>query len=106
LGLSQKRRRRHNPELAHSELRIAETRRGITFRRNADQPHAEMANETSAEPHITQDSAYQGFALAQNLESGEQVDEIFARLASNRAKIMNTKSNALAAMTYCLTKRK
>jgi len=59
-----------------------------------------MANETSAEPHIIQDSAYQGFALAQNLESSEKVDEIFARLAASRAKIMNTKSNAPAAMTY------
>lgn len=51
-------------------------------------PHAEMAKETSVEPHIARDNAYQGFALAHNVESSEEVDAIFSRLAANGAKIL------------------
>lgn len=49
-----------------------------------------MAKETSAELHITQDSAYQGFALAHNVESSKKVDEIFARLAAGGARIVKS----------------
>ena len=50
-------------------------------------PHAEMVKETGVEPHFTRDNGYQGFALAHNVESNQEVDEIFARLAANGARI-------------------
>jgi catechol 2,3-dioxygenase-like lactoylglutathione lyase family enzyme len=50
-------------------------------------PHADMARELGSEPYIPGDAAYQGFALAHNVASEEEVDAIFSRLKDKGAKI-------------------
>jgi len=55
-------------------------------------PHHEMAKDMG----ITADSvpAYQGFALAHNVQSAEQVDAIFVRLKSHGATIIKEPQKA------------
>ncbi len=51
-------------------------------------PHADMAKDINVEPNISRDAAYQGFALAHNVESEEKVDAIFSHLKDKGAKIL------------------
>ena len=50
-------------------------------------PHGELAKETSRQEDDAHGSAYQGFTLAHNARSKEEVDNIFARLRENGATI-------------------
>jgi catechol 2,3-dioxygenase-like lactoylglutathione lyase family enzyme len=51
-------------------------------------PHADMAKEIGSEPNISRDAAYQGFALAHNVGSEEEVDAIFSHLKDEGARIL------------------
>ena len=50
-------------------------------------PDSELAKETDGQVDSTHGSAYQGFTLAHNARSKEEVDQIFARLKENGATI-------------------
>ena len=55
-------------------------------------PHADMAKDIDkdidVEPNISRGTAYQGFALAHNVASEEEVDAIFSHLKDKGAKIL------------------
>jgi uncharacterized glyoxalase superfamily protein PhnB len=51
-------------------------------------PHADLAKDINVEPSNSLNAAYQGFALAHNVESEEAVDAIFSHLKDNGAKIL------------------
>ncbi len=51
-------------------------------------PHDAMAKDMNAALDDSGDFAYQGFALAHNARSKEEVDSIFARLKDNGATIV------------------
>ena len=50
-------------------------------------PHSELANETEGQAYDNHGRVYQGFTLAHNVRSKEEVDHIFARLRENGATI-------------------
>lgn len=51
-------------------------------------PHADMAKDRNAAPGGSGGTGYQGFALAHNARSKEEVDSIFARLKERGATIL------------------
>ncbi|MDH3472613.1 MAG: VOC family protein [Rhodospirillales bacterium] len=51
-------------------------------------PHADMAKDMKLEPNTSRDAAYQGFALAHNVVSEEEVDAVFLHLKDKGAKIL------------------
>ncbi len=50
-------------------------------------PHSELVKETKGQAADTHGSAYQGFTLAHNARSKEEVDQIFTRLREHGATI-------------------
>ena len=50
-------------------------------------PHDDMAKDINVEPKISRDAAYQGFALAHNVASEDEVDAVFSHLKDKGAKI-------------------
>jgi catechol 2,3-dioxygenase-like lactoylglutathione lyase family enzyme len=51
-------------------------------------PHAELAKDLNAALDTSGDTAYQGFALAYNARSKEEVDAIFSQLKDRGATIL------------------
>jgi len=51
-------------------------------------PHADLANDMKVAADAERSRAYQGFALAHNARSKDEVDAIFARLKGNGATIV------------------
>ena len=51
-------------------------------------PHSEMAKEIAGQVDDSRGRVYQGFTLAHNLRSKEEVDQIFTRLRENGATIL------------------
>ena len=51
-------------------------------------PHDDMAKDMNAAGNVRGDAGYQGFALAYNARSKEEVDSIFAQLRDNGATIV------------------
>ncbi len=60
-------------------------------------PHADMAKDINVEPNISRDAAYQGFALAHNVDSEEEVDAIFSHLKDKGAKILKEPESTFVA---------
>ena len=51
-------------------------------------PHAELAKDRGAPVPVVNAADYEGFALAHNVASPTEVDDIFARLAAHGANIV------------------
>ena len=51
-------------------------------------PHAAMAKDINVKPKLSRDAAYQGFALAHNVASEDEVDAVFSHLKDKGAKIL------------------
>ncbi len=51
-------------------------------------PHDDMAKDMNVAADISGDTAYQGFALAHNARSKDEVDSIFSQLKDNGATIV------------------
>ena len=57
-------------------------------------PHADLAKDIKSEPPVSPATGYEGFALAHNVASNEDVDAVFARLKARGATIVKAPETA------------